>query len=110
MECNRKVVPKVQLFSFSEIVLAVIWFVLCVAGLAFQMFRERKRAPFPPCPRQIQDRDSDLRGLLQAQRVNRIHTSSERKPLLRGGNNVQYGTTGPEYEEEEEEENEPKPV
>ena len=77
-----------------------------VSGVTFQSINERNKAPFPPCPRDIQDKDSDLRSLLQARQnrgVTRQNcTSTEREPLIRGGSNVQYGTVGSDEEENSE--------
>lgn len=79
-------------------------------GVVVQMVRERKKAPFPPCPRQVLARERDLRSLLRARQA-----SPDREPLLRGGNSRQYGATSSqnisEQEEESEEEiNRPKMV
>ncbi|XP_045176557.2 transmembrane 7 superfamily member 3-like [Mercenaria mercenaria] len=77
-------------FTHYEIALTVAWLVLLILGTGFQLFRERKKAPFPPCPRQLRDRAKDMRRLLQSHSK---QTSPEREPLLRGGNHGLYGAT-----------------
>lgn len=43
-------------FSSSDIILTVVWLLLMVIGIVFQLYRERTKAPFPPCPRKVNRR------------------------------------------------------
>jgi len=54
---------------FVEIALTVVWAVLCVGGVAVQLYRERHHPPFPPRPRHsLTNTDSYLRRLLASHR------------------------------------------
>ncbi|KAL3842426.1 hypothetical protein ACJMK2_020444 [Sinanodonta woodiana] len=88
-------------FTTNEIILVVVWFTLFICGTVFQLVRERKRAPFPPSPRQSHQRDA-------FPRLRRYQSSGEREPLLNTSNSRQYGTvylihnTADDYEDNEE--------
>ncbi|KAL4225475.1 Transmembrane 7 superfamily member 3 [Mactra antiquata] len=98
-------------YKQHEIALTVVWILVFIFGLLVQLVRERKKAPFPPCPRQLQDRDKDLRSLLRAHRGSPARSTqsrgdNSREPLLRGGNSRQYGATDSQTQTEEESEEE----
>lgn len=76
------------MLTVSEIALSVVWILLAAFGTGFQLFRERKKAPFPPCPRQLHNRAKDLRRLLQPYPK---EASPDREPLIRGDNQRRYG-------------------
>lgn len=72
-------------YTVTEIVLTCVWIAIFASGTAFQLFRERKKAPFPPCPRQERRRSAALRRLLPPEFAS---STDEREPLIRGGNAV----------------------
>ncbi|XP_064594529.1 transmembrane 7 superfamily member 3-like [Liolophura sinensis] len=63
-------------FQLNEIILSTLWAVLFISGTIFQYVRERKRPPFPPCPR------SKIRART-LYRQQKQDESDERRPLLR---------------------------
>lgn len=67
------------LSSFPEIILTVIWILLAISGVTFQLIRERKKAPFPPCPRRHSDGFEHLRRLLHRNEG----SSAETEPLIK---------------------------
>ena len=76
----------IKIFSiFTEIILTVVWIVLAICGTTFQLYRERNKAPFPPCPRHS-DGYEHFRNLL---RRNAEQNPSDTEPLLRGENSGQ---------------------
>ena len=76
---------------FAEIALTVVWIVLAACGTIFQIYRERKKAPFPPSPRHM-DSYEHFRNLL---RRNIEQNPSETEPLLRGENQRQNRGSNP---------------
>ncbi|KAL5006909.1 hypothetical protein ScPMuIL_015715 [Solemya velum] len=43
-------------YQTNDIILTVVWLLLMVIGIVFQLYRERTKAPFPPCPRKVNRR------------------------------------------------------
>lgn len=72
-------------FTTKEIILTVVWLVLAILGTTFQSIRERKKAPFPPCPRRQSDGYEHLRRLLHN---NVGQSANDTEPVIRGGNDT----------------------
>lgn len=72
-------------YTTKEIVLTVVWLLLAISGMVFQHIRERKKAPFPPCPRRQSDGYEHLRRLLH---THVEENTGDREPILRGNNVV----------------------
>jgi len=79
---------------FSEIILTCVWAVLFIAGAVFQLYREKGRPDFPPCPRKIRQlRRLENNGLnphdssLQRQTED---DNDESSPLIKPGNRHNY--------------------
>ncbi|WAR03147.1 TM7S3-like protein [Mya arenaria] len=80
-------------FTEAEKGLTAAWVLVCVTGVAFQLYTQRKRAPFPPCPRKQRASRGDLRALLRGRGEHPSRRgNSENERLIRGENRVQYGT------------------
>lgn len=76
-------------FQKNDIILASTWFVLSVVMIAFQLYSEKGRAPFPPAPRLERQRDAESRRERQQIRrqnstrtVHFLDSGNERTPLL----------------------------
>lgn len=68
-------------YTTKEIILTAVWIVLAILGTIFQHIREKKKAPFPPCPRRQSDGFEHLRRLLHR---NVEQNSSDSEPILQG--------------------------
>lgn len=78
-------------FLTVDIVLACMWGLLFVSGTTFQLYREKGRPDFPPCPRKVRAQQR-----LRADNVNRTDcVTNEEEPLLREERHTVYNTNRP---------------
>ncbi|KAJ8298736.1 hypothetical protein KUTeg_022796, partial [Tegillarca granosa] len=77
--------------STADIVLACMWGLLFVSGTTLQLYREKGRPDFPPCPRKVRAQQR-----LRADNVNRTDcVTNEEEPLLREERHTVYNTNRP---------------